>query len=66
MGQELAFSRETKAGRGLNKGPRCFSFDLDIETEGFPISVMPAKRDRVFCAQEILSILEEPPRLEPE
>jgi len=37
-----------------------------LERRGILKKMGDSKRDRVFCAQEILSILEEPPRLEPE
>lgn len=37
-----------------------------LERRGIVTKMGDNKRDRVFCAQEILSILEEPPRLEPE
>jgi Fic family protein len=37
-----------------------------LERRGILQKVGDRKRDRVFCAQEILSILEEVPRLEPE
>ncbi|CAN5755613.1 Fic family protein [soil metagenome] len=37
-----------------------------LERHGILKKVGDRKRDRVFCAQEILSILEEVPRLEPE
>jgi len=37
-----------------------------LERRGIVTKMGDNKRDRVFCAQEILSILEEPPRLEPD
>jgi len=37
-----------------------------LERRGIVTKMGANKRDRVFCAQEILSILEEPPRLDPE
>lgn len=37
-----------------------------LERRGIVTKMGDSQRDRVFCAQEILAILEEPPRLKPE